>query len=77
MDTTWLESINNVDNEYTEFGSGTQDNKIQSLNSIMHREDNDDDKSDDMNTYSDTFHEIDEHNLIALWTGIQCLMILM
>ena len=60
VETTWLESINNIDNEHTEFLSGITDKKIQSENGLMHIEDDDDKSDSNVNFFSDTFNEIDD-----------------
>ena len=63
VDTTWLESISNIDNEHKEFVSATIYKKIKSAKGAVHIKDNDDKSDDNMNVFRDTFNEISEDDI--------------
>ena len=64
IDTMWFETMNNTDNKNREFGTPIMHNKVESANSIIDNEDNNDDKSDDNRTVdSDVFSKVDQDNV--------------
>ena len=76
INTPWLEIINNIYNEPTEFDISTIDNKIQSVNDIMHIMIMTNQMRIFMFSVAHSMKLMKIISVIALWTEIQCLMFL-